>query len=132
MSRKINIPRRCLIVATLTDNTYRDSRLLEVEAQGECFPHEHVRVVTGEERSLQLLQLPTVEVRPGASSLAGQVVIAAQLTLCNNYTMSMFVRNENLMVLHLKSLQTQTWRIHLQQDVDNSKLKAMEQKLAKI
>lgn len=64
-------------------NTYRDPGLLEVETECERLPHEHVGVVTGKERSLQLLQLPTVEVRPGAPPLAGQVVIAAQLTVCN-------------------------------------------------
>lgn len=65
------------------DNTYRDPGLLEVEAERERLSHEHVRVVTGEERSLQLLQLPAVEVRPGAPSLTGQVVIAAELAICN-------------------------------------------------
>ena len=57
----------------------RDPGLLQVELERDGLPHEDVRVVTGLEDSLQLLQLPLAEVRPGASPL---VIFA--LGVCNN------------------------------------------------
>lgn len=64
--------------------TYSDSGLLEVESEGERLPHEDVRVVTGEEGSLQLLQLPRVEVGPRSPPLAREVLLtSAQVAIWN-------------------------------------------------
>ena len=57
--------------------TYRDPGLLEVESHGERLPHEDVRVVAGEEGSLELLQLPLAEVGPGPPPLGFLVILWA-------------------------------------------------------
>ena len=55
-----------------------DSRLLQVQLERDGLPHDDVRIVAGLEHSLQLLQLPLAEVRPGSSSL-----VILTLRICN-------------------------------------------------
>ncbi len=52
-----------------------DSRFEEIQTKSESLTHEDVRVVTGFERALQLLQLPAGEV--GASSTTFSATLAA-------------------------------------------------------
>lgn len=50
--------------------TYLNSRLDQIQSHGQRLAHEHIGIVTGLERLLQLLQLPSVEVGPGATTFA--------------------------------------------------------------
>lgn len=62
-------------------DTYGDAGFLEIEPHGERLSHEHVRIVTGLERPLQLFELPGAKIGPRTPSFTGRIV---QIGICSN------------------------------------------------
>ena len=65
--------------AAVCSTTYGHAALGESQAHGQRLPHEDVGVVSRLEGSLQLLQLPAVEVGPRATPLRGRVLAVIKL-----------------------------------------------------
>lgn len=64
--------------------THGDSGFLEVQSESQRLPHEDIWIMAGQEGSLELLQLPAVEVCPRSPTLAGHILRA--LPICNTLT----------------------------------------------